>query len=171
MTELLEALQAFDGKATSMLSEARTRFGDRTDFLGELAALIASQEGSVADGATWLIKNCAENGAVPGPAETAAIVARLDAVPTWQAALHLCQTAAFFTFTPDQARRFAEWAAQFLDHKRPFLRAWSMDALQHAAKHAPDLAPRAETALIRAENDGSASVRARARKIRAAPTE
>ena len=167
MSELLHALRAFDGKTTSTLLEARTRFGGRTDFLGDLAALIASQEGSVSDGATWLIKNCVESGVVPSPPAIAAIVARLDAVPTWQAALHLCQSAAFLAFAPDQARRFAEWAAQFLDHERPLLRAWSMTALQHAARQAPDLAVIAETSLASAENDGSASVRARARKIKA----
>ena len=154
MSELLKALLAFDGKATSSLLEARSRFGTNADFLGQLAALIGSQEGSVSDGATWLIKKCAESGIVPGPPETAAIVARLDAVPTWQAALHLCQTAEFFTFTSDQARRFAEWSAPFLDHERPFVRAWSMNALQHAARQAPDLAPLAETALVRADARG-----------------
>ena len=169
MSELLEALRAFDGKATTILSEARARFGGSADFMGELAVLIASQEGSVSDGATWLIKNCAESGVGPGPPETAAIVARLDAVPSWQAALHLCQTAEYFAFTPRQARRFAEWAALYLDHERPFLRAWSMNALQHAARQAPDIAPLAETALVLAEKDGSASVRARARKFRAKP--
>ena len=168
MSELLQALRAFDGKAISVLSEARARFGEDANFLGELASLIDSREGSVAAGATWLIKNCAEGGVVPGPPEIAAIVDRLDAVPAWQPTLHLCQSAAFFAFTPDQARRFAEWAARFLDHERPFLRAWAMNALQHAAGQAPDLAQLAETALIRAENDGSASVRARARKVRAA---
>ena len=168
MSELLQALRAFDGKAISILSEARARFGRRADFLGELAALVGSQEGSVSDGATWLIKNCAESGVVPGPPEVAAIVARLDAVTTWGAALHLCQTAEFFAFTSDQARRFAEWATQFRDHKRPFLRAWSMNALQHAARCAPDLAPLAQKALAHAEEDGSASVRARARHVRAA---
>ena len=168
MSDLHQALRAFDGRAISILSEARARFGGSADFLGELAALIGSQEGSVSDGATWLIKNCAESGVVPGPPEVAAIVARLDTVTTWPAALHLCQTAEFFAFTPDQARRFAEWAAQFRDHERPFLRAWSMNALQHAARHAPDLAPLAETALILAEKDGSASVRARARNVRGA---
>ena len=168
MSDLLQALRAFDGKAVSMLSEARMRFGGQPDFLSELVALIGSQEGAVSDGATWLIKNCAESGVVPGPRQVAAIVARLDAVATWPAALHLLQTAEYFAFTPDQARRFAEWATRFQGHERPFLRAWSMSALQHAAKRAPDLAPLAEAALVLAEEDGSASVRARARKIRAA---
>lgn len=95
------------------------------------------------------------------------IVARLDAVPTWQAALHLCQTAQFLDFTPDQARQFAGWAARFLGHERPFLRAWSMDALHYAAAQAPELALLAERALSAAEKDKAASVRARARNTRA----
>ncbi len=168
MSDLLRALRAFDGKAVSTLSEARKCFGGRADFLGELAALVGSPEGSVSDGATWLIKDCAESGVVPGPPEVAAIVARLDAVSTWPAALHLCQTAEFLAFTPDQARRFAEWATPYRDHDRPFLRAWSMNALQHAARIAPDLASVAEATLVQAEKDSSASVRARARKVRAA---
>lgn len=167
ISELLQALRAFDGKAISILSEARARFGESEGFMSELAALIASQEGAVSDGATWLIKNSAESGVVLGPPEVAAIVDRLDDVRSWGAVLHLCQTAEYFAFTSDQARRFGEWAAQFLNHKRPFLRAWSMDALQHAARHAPDLAPLAEKALIGAENDSAASVRARARNVRA----
>ena len=168
MSALLKALRAFDGKAVSTLRQIRARFGGDEGFIGALAALIGSEEGFVSDGATWLIKASAESGVRPGPAETDAIVARLDTVVTWQAALHICQTTAFLTFTPDQARRVADWAARFRDHERPFLRAWSVDALHHAARQAPDLGHRAEAALTRAETDGSASVRARARKIRAA---
>ncbi|MEQ9444005.1 MAG: hypothetical protein RJS98_00450 [Rhodospirillaceae bacterium] len=151
-----------------MLSEARAQFGDDKKVLKKLATLVDSQEGSVADGATWLIKDCAESGVVPSPSDVAEIVSRLDAIPTWQAALHLCQCAAFFDFTPDQARQFAGWVEQFRDHERPFLRAWSMDALHHTAKQAPDLAPRAARALSIAEKDKAASVRARARNVRAA---
>lgn len=167
MSELLQALRAFDGKATTLLTEAHARLGGNPGFLAELAELIGSQEGSVSDGATWLIKTCAESGRLPGPSETGIIVSRLDDVSSWQTVLHLCQTAAHLPFTPEQARRFADWVAQFLGHDRPFLRAWSMAALQHAATHAPDLAPQARAALDRAENDRAASVRARARKIRA----
>lgn len=166
--DLLEILRTFDGKAVSILSEARTQFGDNANFLSELAALIGSDEAYVADGATWLIKDCAENGMVIKPKVIAVIIDRLDAVPSWQAALHLCQAADFFVLTPSQARRFGEWAAGFLDHQRPFLRAWSMSALQHTARRTPDLAGLAETALTNAEQDRSASVRARARQVRAA---
>jgi hypothetical protein len=166
MSGLLQSLRAYDGKAISILSEARAQLGDDGNLLKKLVTFVDSQEGSVAEGATWLIKNCAESGVVPSPSEVAAVVSRLDAVPTWQAALHVCQTAQFLEFTPDQARQFAQWAARFLAHERPFLRAWSMDALQHTAVQASDLAPLAERALSNAEKDKAASVRARARNAR-----
>ena len=168
MSELLHALRAYDGKDASQLSEFRARFGGSAGFLGDLATHVGAPEGAVSDGATWLIKDCAEAGMCPGPSETPAILARLDAVTSWQSALHLCQTAAFFAFSTAEARQFADWASRFLDHKRPFLRAWSMNALQEAAAQAPELRPRADAALARAEADASASVRARARKVRAA---
>lgn len=168
MPELLQALRTFDGKAISMLSEARAQFGDDAHLLGELVTLVDSQEAQVASGATWLIKDCAESGMSMKPKKVTALIARLDSVPSWQAALHLCQTAEFLEMTSDQARSFAAWATQFLDHERPFLRAWSMSALQHAARQAPDLLSPAEKALTAAEKDKSASVRARARQVRAA---
>ncbi len=167
MPDLLRALREFDGKTTSVLLDIRARFGAGDGFLADLATLIACPDGAVSDGATWLIKNSAENGVVPGGSARAAIIARLDGVTRWQAALHLCQTVEFLDLTSDEARRFATWAAEFLDHERPFLRAWSMAAFQHAAQRAPDLADPAEAALRRAEGDASASVRARARKMRA----
>ena len=168
MSELLNALRAYDNKATTILSEANTRLGESADFTKELATFIDSQEAFVANGATWLIKHRAESGIVPKPGEVVAIVSRLDAVNSWQAALHLCQSAELLPFTPDQARQFAEWAVRFLEHERPFLRAWSMSAIQCAAQRAPDLAKLAQDSLAHAEKDEAASVRARARKIRAA---
>lgn len=167
MSDLIAALREFDGKAVTILSEARARFSGDPHFMGELVSHIDSPEEHVANGATWLIKDCLDSGVVLGPKQSEALVARLEAVPTWQAALHLCQVAELIALTPNQARCFGEWAARFLDHERPFLRAWSISALQHVAQHAPDLLARAETALAEAEKDTSASVRARMRKIKA----
>lgn len=167
MSDLLKALRKFDGKAVTILSEARARFGGDPDFMGELVSYIDSQEPYVADGATWLIKDCLESGLVLKPKEVEALVARLETAPSWQAALHLCQVTEFLKMTPKQAGCFGEWAARFLDHERPFVRAWSMSTLQHVAQQAPDMTARAETALAAAERDTSASVRARARKIKA----
>lgn len=164
MSELEKALKAYDGKAVSILSEVRARLGAADVFLLELSEFISCHEGFVADGATWLIKHSAEDGVEIGPRETAAIIERLSTVRSWQAVLHLCQIAKFLRFSPDQARTFAHWASHYLDHKRPFLRAWSMDAIQHAALSASDLSDLAESALAQATRDTAASVRARSRK-------
>ncbi|MEM1103872.1 MAG: hypothetical protein AAGH48_07170 [Pseudomonadota bacterium] len=167
MSDLKQALRAYNGKAVSILSEARVRFGEGDDVLLELAPLIASQDGYISDGATWLLKAYAEDGVAIAPNARAAILKNLGGVASWQAALHLCQTAKFLGFTPAQARAFADWAAAFIDHDRPFLRAWSIDALQHMAALSPNIAPLAEKALKQARDDKAASVRARARKYEA----
>lgn len=167
MSDLLEALRAFDGKAVTILSEARAKHGERPGFMGDLIKLIDSQEPYLADGATWLLKDCLESRIHLEPKDVAALIARLEAVPTWQAALHLCQIAEHLDLIPKQAKRYGKWTAQYLQHKRPFLRAWSMSALQYAATRSPDLVDAAEMALIAAGEDKAASVRARARQMRA----
>ena len=60
----------------------------------------------------------------------------------------------------------ADWFETLLKNDRPFLRAWSMDALQKLAQQDAELAQRADTALAAAEHDPAASVRVRARRWR-----
>jgi len=163
--EVARGLNAYDGRDTSVLSDIHARYGGHADFRKALISLIGAREDALQDGATWLIKTCAESGDVPNADETAALLDQLDAVSSWQATLHLCQCAERFVFTHEQATRFGLWACHFLNHERAFLRAWAMSALCHAARQAPDLTARANGAVARAETDKSASVRARARKV------
>ena len=165
--ELSELLKRYDGKDVSVLKETVKRFQPGDFDLAFLAPLIVSREAFVSEGATWLLKACAENGQTPNPKVITAIVANLDQVTAWQAALHICQMAALCEFTAGQARRFADWASQYLTHQRPFMRAWSMHALQCVKRYDSSLTQSAEAALRQAELDPSASVRARARRIRA----
>lgn len=164
MADLKTVLQDYDGRALTLLSEARARYGQSENFIGDLVSLMGAEDKFISEGAIWLIKNCAEDGVQLRSENVAGIVARLGAISSWQSALLLCQTARFFQFQEPQARTFGLWASRFLEHSRPFLRAWSMDAIQHAARQAPDLAPLAAKALTRAGDDKAASVRARARQ-------
>jgi hypothetical protein len=163
VTDLEQALRDYDGRSVTTLSETRARFGNQQGFLRELCAFIRSQEAFISDGATWLIKDCAEDGMPIGANEVAAMLEGLDLVSSWPAALHLCQTVKYLPFTPVQAHRFAIWATPLLEHDRPFLRAWAMDAIQHLATRSTDLTPLAERALAGAKEDEAASVRARAK--------
>ncbi len=164
MSELREAMRRYDGRAISMLSEIRAKFTQSDDFLSELIDLVDVNDDFISDGATWLIKDCVMSGSKPTEQEITALVQRLDSVSTWPAVLHLCQLAQHISFTSEQAKQFGSWASGFVSHERPFLRAWSMDALQRVARTSHDLSAAAESSLAAAQVDRAASVRARAKK-------
>ena len=164
MKTLEKALARYDGKATDALAEIRAAFGDRRTFLSELISLATHEEATVADGATWLIKAQLDDGARLTSAETEALLGHLSAITSWQAQLHICQSVRHFDVPAHLANSCADWFEALLTIDRPFLRAWSMDALQQLARRDAELTERAETALAAAEQDPAASVRARARQ-------
>ena len=164
MKRLRDALGNFDGKAVSMLSEIRAELGGRKTFVSELVALAADDEAAVSDGATWLIKNLLDDGAQLTPSQTEELIDNLDAITTWQAQLHICQSVQNLDVTARQSGAFADWLTPLLQSERPFLRAWSMDALQNLALQNPELVRRASASLEAARQDSAASVRARARR-------
>lgn len=163
MTKLEDALEDFDGKATSLLSEIKARFGDGPAFIDDLIRLAESASGHVSAGATWLIKNLLEDGGRLSEAQANALLGRLDGISDWQAQLHVCQSLQYLDVPAELAGACAAWLTPILRSDRPFLRGWSMDALQHLASRAPELEDSAAAALRAAETDPAASVRARAR--------
>ena len=166
MNTLEAALKSYDGKATGILSEIRASFGGRPAFLAELVRLAAHDDAPVSDGATWLIKNLLEDGVRLTRSQTEDLVGRLKAMSSWQAQLHICQSVRYLEASAPLADACADWLTPLLQSDRPFLRAWSMDALHHLAVRSANLAGRAEAALDAAEQDPAASVRARARRWR-----
>ena len=166
MATLRDALRSFDGKAVSILSEIRAGFDGRETFVAELVSLAGDDEGAVSDGATWLIKNLLDEGASLTPSQTEDLIGRLDAITTWQAQLHICQMVPHLEMPEPLTDACADWLTGLLNSDRPFLRAWSMDALQQCAVRRATLAGRSEAALAAAEQDPAASVRARARSWR-----
>jgi len=164
MKTLEQALARYDGKATDALAEICAAFGDQRTFLSELASLAAHEEAAISDGATWLIKAQLEDGARLTSAETEALLGHLDAITSWQAQLHICQSVRHLDVPTPLVNSCADWFEALLKSDRPFLRAWSMDALQELAQRDTELAERAEAALAAVEQDPAASVRARARR-------
>ncbi len=165
MSKLLKVLSAFDGKAISILSEAQAKYGEASTFLSELIELTASQEPNVSDGATWLIKANLEQGTRLTTVQTRNLIKNLEHVTTWQAQLHLCQSFDYLTIAGAQASSIADWLTPLLKHKRPFIRAWSMNAFHILADQHKKFSRQAKAALAEAEKDPAASVRARARNV------
>ena len=163
---LLDALREFDGRALSLLGEAEARLGGDPAYLDALIECARSDEGFVASGATWLIKNALENGRSLSPEQIQAYARAIPGLGEWSAQLHACQSVQFMTIAEEESAALVGWLRPLLAHDRPFLRAWSLDALGHLAGQHENFEAEFLAALKTAEDDAAASVRARARQIR-----
>ena len=158
------ALDCFDGKAVSLLSEAAVQWSDAPDYLDSLIALCGDDAPMVQSGASWLLLDHARQGGRLTEARLAALGTRLGGLQDWSGVLHVLQLLEYQPVPPDDVSPFADLARQHLDHDRPFLRAWSVSALCRLATRHPHLLAEAEAAHRAALDDPAASVRARARK-------
>lgn len=165
---LYQDLLQYDGKAVTLLSEARARYGRSEGFLSELATLCAAPEPMVASGASWILAEELKGGAQLGAEDLRALIAALPQLTHWSAALHLLQSLAHQRIEAAEAKALAHWAEGYAQHKRPFLRAWSAHLIVQLAAEHPALRPMAEAAIARAGADSAASVRARARHLKPA---
>ena len=168
--DLRRSLDSFDGNAVSMLSEIRARFGTSTDFKPALIGLFAETEGHISRGATWIWLDHLKAGGTATREDWAAINDQLDQITDWQAVLHVLQSVDFLTELPANTRALSAFASRHLSHKRPFVRAWALNALCRLAALDPSLTAEAIQAHADALNDPAASVRARARNL-TLPTE
>ena len=171
MTEphaLRDQLAAFDRKSPSVLTEAAAIYGSDKTYFDRLADLSADEDDAVSSGATWLIKHHAENGEALAPDQCVTLADHLDRITAWDAQLHICQSARLLPYPDKVTDRLLTFARPLLAHRRPFLRAWSLDLLCHLAERNHGIGSEAETALAHAEKDPAASVRARARNLRKA---
>lgn len=158
-------LAEFDGKATTLLGEARAAFGSEDGYIDALIVLAGDQDWPVSAGATWLLKYDLERGATLSEAATAKLIATLGDLRHWSALLHLCQSVRHLRPDETQASVMARWLAPLCAHERPFVRAWALDAVVSLGDRFEPLAPQAQAALAAAGEDRAASVRARARKL------
>ena len=174
--DLRRRLQEFDGRAMSLLGEAEAALGGEPAYVDALVSLVADPEPFVGSGATWLLKSFFEKGGALSSEQTQALIAALpqeEKGAHWSTALHLCQSMRYLDLrglgptslgsSPPWSTSLWLWVEPLLTHKRPFLRAWSLDALAHLAKADEGYQMDFEAALKRASEDEAASVRARAR--------
>lgn len=99
-------LQNYDGKAVSLLSEARLACRNSASYFKDLISLSLDPRPAVSDGATWMLKAEFEDCAALSPELTEHFVASLGRLKSCQAMLHICQGVEGFRFTPVQADRF-----------------------------------------------------------------
>jgi len=158
-------LAAYDGRAVTILGEAEAACRAMPGYVDALLGLCGEVAETVAAGASWLLRSAVQSGETLTEAQVTGLVAQLDHVQGWAAQLHLCQTIRELAIPAEAAAELADWLTPLLRHERPFLRAWSLDALAHLAKAHPAYGEAYAAALDRALEDDAASVSARARRL------
>lgn len=162
---LFNRLRKYDGKAVTILGELEAEYADYPDYLDGLIVLMADRETVVSDGATWLIKSALEKGGRLSPDQAAQFVGHFCALEGWAGKLHVCQTMQYIEIPCDRADTAAQWVTGLLEHDRPFVRAWAIDALCRIAVQHASFRDVASDAVQNGGRDNAASVRARCRKL------
>ena len=164
-SKLLTQLLAHDRKATAPLERISEEFGSGPDYAAALIDLSASEHPQVASGATWLLRaHLQTEGPLPARL-TADLIHSLEHIETWDAQLHICQLVSKLTVPADCADVLYAWLEHLITHERPFVRAWSIDAICQLALQHDTYANEAKHVLKRATDDPAASVRARVRNL------
>lgn len=158
------SLANFEGKAVSMLSEASLAFRDDSKYAHALISLFDDIEENTQIGASWLWLDHVKTHRQLPTKDLDALSTHLEDLTSWMAALHVFQALDAYDSAHPIASDLAAFCRSYLSHDRPFLRAWSMNALCRLALVHDDLKPDADRARKAALIDEAASVRARARK-------
>lgn len=165
ISDLRAKLGDYDGKAISILSEADAQFRDQPSYFDSLISLCADEDPLIAQGASWIIKNRLDEGLPLTPKESESYIINLSAHQDWQTQLHLCQSIKHLTIPAKIAEHLLRILIVLRHHKRPFVRAWSLDALVHLSKQHPTYTDRVQAEFRQAQDDPAASVKARARNL------
>ncbi len=163
---VFERVLEFDGKTTGSLEVACKAAGkDFTEF-ERLLKFAGSEDTRLQIAATWALRKLLELGAEMTVEHCNSFVKIAAAQTAWEAQLHIVQSVQFIRNQDLNARQLAEIIMPWHAAERPFLRAWTLDAVCHLAQLDAGLKPDARTLLAQSEADPAASVRARARNLR-----
>ncbi len=160
--DLAVAIAAFDGRSTTILTEAAIRYRDDPGYLDALVSLSVHPDRPVSEGATWMFRAVLKDGIRPTREQVARLIESVSAIEAWQAQLHFCQCVAMLDIPEACRPALVAWLRDRLDAHRPFLRAWALDALCNLEGPTDEV----RALLARMASDEAASVRARVRALR-----
>lgn len=158
-------LLEFDGRSLDTLHDAEIKFGHDPTYISKLIKLVSDEDENVSNGSTWLLKASLEKDGTFSESQTLDLLNYLPAIRSWGAQLHLCQSFQFLSFPKEPAQEFWDWLTPLTEHDRPFIRAWSVEALSRIRMQHNEFDPELRVILAKAQSDPSASVQARLRNI------
>lgn len=145
--DMIASFHAWDGKRVADLRDVAQAL--QVSDVPQLLTACHSKDAKIARAASWVLKAAYDARAeIPFPADL------LSADPHWEVALHLLQSIQHCAVDLPP-----ETVLPYLDHDKPMLRAWALDAYVRLG------GADAAAMLAKASKDPAASVRARARNL------
>ena len=142
------------------------RDGD-IDFVAVLD-LAASDELALQVGATWVLRNLVERGAVLDGRQAEKLLRLLSQPIAPDALLHVLQTLPHMEVEPAQQGALHNALMALIKSRRAFIRAWAYNGLGILAAREPSLRNEVLTLLDQAAGRETAAVKARIRHVRTA---
>jgi len=161
--QLRSILENFDGKEIASLQVLKSGWTLDSRTLEALLTIMENEDDRQQIGASWIVLNYPELHSYFGEPERARLMEILASQVHWQVTLHILQFLPFLNLSCAEYREAHPILIELADHQRPFVRAWSYNALYLAADKNEELRPSVSPLLRAALNDEKASVRARIR--------
>ena len=166
---LYQQLAAFDGKQTGPLVEVMARHGEDADYLDVLIDAMGKEDSALNVPASWLVLEHLKAGGAITSDQTQLLFATLNLQREWPFLLHVCQSVQHLSVARKSADAVWPLLVRLSEHDRPFVRAWSLDALfRIAIQHGDPFAASATGLIGKGCDDDKASVRKVAQRHRQA---
>lgn len=159
------AIADFDGRHVAALEPVATRLQPSDSSLRDLVAKCLSGSAPEQVAASWILRRVLERGARLPPGTLDRLIAGMGRIAGWESQLHLAQSFQWLEPNEAQALNAARTLIDWFGSDKPFLRAWSCDALWRLGLRHGSLTAEARRVAALAEADPAASVRARARNL------
>ena len=162
---ILTELQAFDGKHTDVLEHLASLLPPEASVIQTLSEIAESEDLKLQTAATWLLKKFQGTGASFSELQVTGFVRLLEQMTGWEAKLHLLQMLSGLGIPTQCKASLYRLLKEYLTADKKLVRAWAYNGLFVLAEQHPEYRPEVSQLLSMAQQDESASVKARLRNM------
>lgn len=158
-----QAIQAWDGKSAADIQAVYDLYWETPDFPETIVRL--SNEASLQNGATWLLKTWLKSGNILEEHQVRKIFNLLDKLEHWEAKLHILQCLDSMPINNSEHRKVHAFLMTTLTDSNIFVRAWAYNGFYELARQHPQYLDETKQFFEMAMRDEAASVKARIRNV------
>ena len=161
--QLRSELSDYDGKQHQILEDLALRIDFDSATIRALVDLCSVEEGSIAAGASWLLKRFSDAGEVFTSRQTERLLEVLTRSADWAVQLHLLQMLPGWLLPDALASTLARRLRGLGEGENKFVRAWAFNAMAELGEQHARYRPEAKQMLAAAAESQPPAVRARIR--------